>query len=208
MLREHRGRDSSREHGEHGGCRGRAVAQHGGEDTRVTRKARGRLGQVLGQGSHSGPGDGGQLEQVLGEGGVVVGQGGEGHPGEERKAGHDVREGGVDQVTAGLGSCGSLCGGHFVLITFGWFFLHCQIKTRLIGVIRLRLRDGVVVEDEGAGVGVTNPGEGVRAAVWRGHWRSEVGLWVGLRVAGGQEVVGRELRHLGQAGEDVVVRRL
>lgn len=81
VLREHRGRDSSREHGEHGGCRGRAVAQHGGEDTRVTRKARGRLGQVLGQGSHSGPGDGGQLEQVLGEGGVVVGQGGEGHPG-------------------------------------------------------------------------------------------------------------------------------
>ena len=204
VLGEHGGRDPAREHREHRGHRGRAVAQHGGEDARVTGQAGGGLGEVLGQTGHPGPRDGGQLEQVLREGGVVGRERGEGHPGEEGEGRDDVGEGGgVDQVTSTVSSS-SLCGRHFVLITFG-FFLDCQIEPGLVGVVRLWLRDGVVVEDEGAGVGVTDPGEGVRAAVRRRHGRGEVCLWVMLWVAGRDVVVGGELRHLGQAGQDVVV---
>ena len=85
MLGEHGGREAPGEHREHGG-------QHGGVNTVVTgRQAAGQagrgLGQVLGQGSHSGPGDGGQLEQVLRERVVVVR-----HAGEEWQVG-DQRNG-------------------------------------------------------------------------------------------------------------------
>ena len=202
MLGEHGGREAPGEHREHGG-------QHGGVDAVVAggqaaREAGCRLGEVLRQGGW--PRDGGQLEEVLREG-VVVGQRGQRHPADgEGEGGNNERvgEGCVDQMTvleSFLLSSRVCRGGDFVLITFVWFFLHSQVQSGLVGVVRLWLCDGLVVVQH-EGVGVADPGEGgVGAAVWWRHWR-------GLGRVTGREVVRGELRHLpAQPGEDVVVLR-
>ena len=98
MLWKHGGRNSTREDGEHSaaGTGGSGpgvgvpvsvgVAEHGGQHGGVRGAVARRLGEVLGQRGRrhrARPRDGGQLEEVLGEGGVVVRQ-----PGQEREAGH------------------------------------------------------------------------------------------------------------------------
>ena len=170
------------------------VAQHGREDGRVGVVWR-VMARVMarGRGELGGPGDGGQLEQVLREG-VVVGERAQGHPadGEGESGNYErMREGCVDQMTvleSLLLACRVCRGGDFILITFAWFLLDCQIQPGLVGVVRLWLRDGVIVQHEG--VGVADPGEGGVGAAVRGRHRR--GLW---RVAG-REVVRGELGHL------------
>jgi len=126
MLWEHGSRNSTREHGEHRGDLG-PVAEHGGQHAGVPGQAGGGLGQVLGPTGYTlGAGYSCEFEKVLSEGGVVVGDGGEGHSGQEGQAWDYVGEGGVDQGSASvnlilLGVCR---GGHFVFITF-WFFFYC-----------------------------------------------------------------------------------